>query len=835
MRTLIFPLLMAAGLAQAATVQVPGYRSNFTVTRLGDGSVSVVRLRDGGTQLTGQAADTFQFQDAVVFFDDTGIPAQAYRLYQAAFNRVPDPAGLGYWTEALQGGLPLLGAASAFYGSAEFQATYGQVSDLQFVTLLYKNVLGRAPDQAGSDYWVQALGAGAPRDALLRDFSESQENRDRVAGTIKAGVTYYPFAAAAYTAPLQGFQPAPTAEASSQVAPVTVAAVLGHYQRLPVENEYHDGNLVLESGQLAWKNLTGHPWTLTDDLAHGKLLTDSSSPYHTSDHPDITVVLVGGKVAGIRISGELYVRDGIALPSGVTANETVPEEVMGLGGFVFTDMGDVPEGYTYGFSQYLALYPTVDGAWKNYQIGQGFFVNPDNVDYQQALLPPDNNMRITNPNSGPSWQALFQTIEGGPGTYGSSHFTVQDPKFHIVGTVDGYEHGNGAPGWIYPNAAAGARALQSVAQLSNRVLTPPDGYTFRQGTSGDFLGYAWMALPLTEPRAGATAPVGNQSWTLFFNTSNFHGPLVFWVPDAFARLSQTWSPASGRGLDARPGRVQGTVVEINTTPAFANGDATGKYYLRNARVLFPVDADNTTWLAADRAHYGAAALFTPLQAWFNGGTAISGTFDRTATTFIPFSKASFELSQNGMKVNGLDNYVTAAVMATPGGGAAYGLKWTHASTAGVLPEYFRQNGSALDIIGPSEVPAETMLTARSFATASAGVAYTSPDSGTESWTSPAPAAGPFQATLADGSVVTYSWYRFIDQPVLQGFGWSAAEKARLQQRVELLHKSWANTHEFMAPPSSGTLATLDAALLVTPPKGLEIGYVPVVTRQEAGR
>ena len=36
----------------------------------------------------------------------------------------------------------------------------------------------------------------------------------------------------------------------------------------------------------------------------------------------------------------------------------------------------------------------------------------------------------------------------------------------------------------------------------------------------------------------------------------------------------------------------------------------------------------------------------------------------------------------------------------------------------------------------------------------------------------------------------------------------------------------------MAPPGSGILATLDPALLVTPPKGLDVGYVPIVTRQE---
>jgi len=36
----------------------------------------------------------------------------------------------------------------------------------------------------------------------------------------------------------------------------------------------------------------------------------------------------------------------------------------------------------------------------------------------------------------------------------------------------------------------------------------------------------------------------------------------------------------------------------------------------------------------------------------------------------------------------------------------------------------------------------------------------------------------------------------------------------------------------MVPPSSGTLATLDPALLVTPPEGLEVGYAPIMTRQE---
>lgn len=39
----------------------------------------------------------------------------------------------------------------------------------------------------------------------------------------------------------------------------------------------------------------------------------------------------------------------------------------------------------------------------------------------------------------------------------------------------------------------------------------------------------------------------------------------------------------------------------------------------------------------------------------------------------------------------------------------------------------------------------------------------------------------------------------------------------------------------MALPCRGALATLDSALVVTPAEGLEVGYVPIVTRQEAVR
>ena len=97
---------------------------------------------------------------------------------------------------------------------------------------------------------------------------------------------------------------------------------------------------------------------------------------------------------------------------------------------------------------------------------------------------------------------------------------------------------------------------------------------------------------------------------------------------------------------------------------------------------------------------------------------------------------------------------------------------------------------------------------------------------------PGPAAGPFKAQLGDGSVVTYYWYRFADQPALQHADIGKEERERMQILVEKMHREWKKDRDYLAPPTVGTLANLDPAQIVEPPKGLEIGYVPIATRQE---
>ena len=89
--------------------------------------------------------------------------------------------------------------------------------------------------------------------------------------------------------------------------------------------------------------------------------------------------------------------------------------------------------------------------------------------------------------------------------------------------------------------------------------------------------------------------------------------------------------------------------------------------------------------------------------------------------------------------------------------------------------------------------------------------------------------------LADGSTVTYYWYRFIDQPALQQYKevWSDSEKSDLQSIAEKIQSNFDIDQEYMPPPRDGkALVAIDPALIVTPPEGLEVGYVPIVTAQE---
>lgn len=97
------------------------------------------------------------------------------RLYVAFFRRESDQGGLSYWVGRRDSGTSLVEIADFFETSDEFQATYGSLNNHDFVALVYRNVLGRAPDGGGLSYWVGRLNSGTSRGAMMVGFSDGPE------------------------------------------------------------------------------------------------------------------------------------------------------------------------------------------------------------------------------------------------------------------------------------------------------------------------------------------------------------------------------------------------------------------------------------------------------------------------------------------------------------------------------------------------------------------------------------------------------------------------------------------------------------------------------------
>jgi serralysin len=164
----------------------------------GSGFATVTRLQGAAVIATGpDGSDTLmnverlQFDDGWRAFDSQGAGGQAFRLYQAAFDRQPDAGGLGWWIRTLDQGVRLVDVSQHFIDSPEFAIRYGSLDTTGFVTQLYANVLHRAPDGGGLAYWVANLsGSAIDRAGVLMYFSESDENQAALIGVIQDGMSY---------------------------------------------------------------------------------------------------------------------------------------------------------------------------------------------------------------------------------------------------------------------------------------------------------------------------------------------------------------------------------------------------------------------------------------------------------------------------------------------------------------------------------------------------------------------------------------------------------------------------------------------------------------------
>jgi hypothetical protein len=130
-----------------------------------------------------------QAVNAGIFVQDDRTIAVA-RLYDAAFDRVPDLGGIAHWRGTLETGGSLLALANAFVSSQEFQDRYGALNNTQFIDQLYRFALNRSGDPGGVQNWVNHLNNGMGRAEVLNYFSESAEHVALTAQLWLGGVRY---------------------------------------------------------------------------------------------------------------------------------------------------------------------------------------------------------------------------------------------------------------------------------------------------------------------------------------------------------------------------------------------------------------------------------------------------------------------------------------------------------------------------------------------------------------------------------------------------------------------------------------------------------------------
>jgi hypothetical protein len=521
--------------------------------------------------------------------------------------------------------------------------------------------------------------------------------------------------------------------------------------------------------------------------------------------------------------------------------EGAPNEVTKgtMAGYLLVPHDKVEETYNAGFSMYVAAWPLL----REYP-GRRF---------QTGLF----GTWMFAQNSGPKpEEKVYSDIEGGLGWWRDTRFATETPKFIMGGVALNFSAWANGPGagkgrdWGKPKGKYG------VAQLSPWIVWPPDGLNLKQGTCGELFGYGYLPLPLTRPKsrtAGKEVPTGNNCWTLFLNSGNFRGPVAFFTPYFFSRVTVDKPHLAGKFLDSRPSKPNRAIqMETQYVPALVSTDKQGETYARIAPTSFPCGPNGVSLVMHRAACYSKGALWDAVNTWFEGGTPASGRIDPKEASWYRFpghGGATWRIYEQttpkeSRSAVGWKSFATPMAPDEH----SFGYRWDDAVTLSpaqgnrlaTLPEYYRltQAGGKRATWAPvprQAVPADAGLTRASFSkpARTPSKPYLTPDDPQSCWKTPGPAAGPFVAYPGDGSMVTYYWYRFADQPALLNADLTDAEREDLQKRAEMLHRNWGIDREYLPPPTVGKLADIDPALIVTPPPGLEIGYVPIATEQKA--
>lgn len=150
----------------------------FWTAQLDNGSLSFGDVATNfANSAEGLAANASTLSAGIWDRDESAISIA--NLYDTAFNRLPDEAGLANWVnEVHSNGTSINDIAKSFYSSGEAQTAYAPLSDMDFVNTLYQNALNRDADATGMATWTSQLASGdLSRGDVIMFISDSAEHQ----------------------------------------------------------------------------------------------------------------------------------------------------------------------------------------------------------------------------------------------------------------------------------------------------------------------------------------------------------------------------------------------------------------------------------------------------------------------------------------------------------------------------------------------------------------------------------------------------------------------------------------------------------------------------------
>ena len=440
---------------------------------------------------------------------------------------------------------------------------------------------------------------------------------------------------------------------------------------------------------------------------------------------------------------------------------------------------------------------------------------------------------------------LYETFEGGPG-YWIGQLPTRTPKWRVNSAVGCYKDQTSTPLFNFGEAGAphGCDAM-GIAQLSNTMLMAPDGLTFEEGKEG-MVGVSYARTPIGKVKEDDD----RNFWAILVDTDNWSGPLAYFVPEFWAERWDSPNPSPGSAALGDLGQaghglqMGGGAFEWNTLYNYKA--ANGAYKI--PKMSLPLGKDGQTTLFKDARGYTDEDIYDPLEAALQSGSLDASQImaGGTPADMKPGkTDATYRLDGN----HSIDPYNDAHLIhvgellttVDADGNARWAFSPNKTLTPamdGKLPEYFspydETDGSGLQPISAADAPAE--LVAHEFPAKADMGAYDGlshpPVGGCAS--APGPADEKlYCAQTTSPSWIAFQWFKFVDQPAMARAKLSTAESAYLQKRVETLHtmlaKGGPSASKWIKERGAAEqLATVDGAQLVTPPKGMEVGYVPVV-------